>query len=140
MAEEKRPTIEELRATIGKKKIEIIPIDRGLVRAYCESIEDPNPKWQDEVPPGFLTTVMMSGSWPALGAPQPFKRAVAAGGDWEFYKRIKVGDVITTTHEFADIQDKSSDKGPRALMIFKATHTNQRGELVAITTNTMMSY
>ena len=141
MAEEKKPTIEELKATTGKAKTEeVLEIDKSILRAYCESIEDPNPRWETEAPPGFLTTVWMSGSFPALGTPLPFKRGVAGGGDWEFYKPIKAGDVITTTHEFFDIQDKSSEKGPRALLIFKATHKNQKGEIVAVTTNTMMSY
>jgi len=141
MAEEKRPTIEELKATTGKaKKEEVFEIDKSMLRAFCESIEDPNPRWQDEASPGFLTTVMMSGSFPVLKTPLPFKRGVAGGGDWEFYKPNKAGDVITTIHEFFDNQDKSSEKGPRVLLIFKATHKNQKGEIVAVTSNTMMSY
>jgi acyl dehydratase len=141
MAEEKEPTIDELRAAVGKAKTEeVLEIDKSMIRAFCESTEDTNPKWYDTAPPGLLTAVMLSGSYPALKTPMPFKRGVAGGGDWEFYKPIKAGDVITTTHEFADIQDKSSEKGPRALLIFKSTHKNQKGEIVAVVTNTMMSY
>ena len=75
-----------------------------------------------------------------LGVPLPFKRSVAGGADWEFFKPIKKGDIIHTVHEFSELQDKTSDKGPRALMVYKSTHKNQKGEVVAISTNTIMSY
>ena len=140
MTEAKKPTLEEIRKMIGKKKEEVLEIDRSLIRAYCQAIGDPSPRWRDTVPPGFLTTVVLSGSVLALNIPFPFKRGVAAGADWDYYKPIKVGDVITTTHEFAEIQDKSSEKGPRVLIIFKSTHKNQKGEVVATSTNSVMSY
>ena len=93
MAEEKRPSIEELRATLGKtKKVEILEIDKSILNAFCESIEDPNPKWKEEAHPGFLTAVWLSGSFPALQTPLPYKRGVAGGGDWDYFKPIKVGD------------------------------------------------
>ena len=140
MTEEKRPTLEEIRARIGEKREEVVEVDKSMIRAFCQCIEDPNPRWQDVAPPGFLTTVKMSGGAVAIDIPEPYKRKVAAGGEWEFYKPIKPGDIITTSHEFSDIQDKSSEKGKRALMIFKSTHKNQKGEVVAVTTGTTMSY
>ena len=140
MTEEKKPTLQEIKALIGKKKEEKLEIDKSIIRAYCQSIGDRSPKWQDTAPPGLLTTVLLSGSVIALSIPYPFKRGVAAGADWEFFKPIKAGDVITTVHEFADIQDKSSEKGPRVLIIFKSTHKNQKGELVGTSTNSVMSY
>ena len=139
MSEQKRPTFEEIKAMIGKKKVEVLEIDKSIIRNFSRCIGDPNPKWKDTAPPGLLTTVMLSGGVVALSIPLPHKRGVAAGADWEFYKPIKLGDVITTAHEFADIQDKSTEKGKRALKIFKSKHTNQKGELVAISTNSVMS-
>ena len=120
--EEKRPTWEETTALIGKKKEEVLEIDKSMLRAFCQCIGDPNPKWQDKAPPGFLTAAMFSAGGPAI--PPPYRRRVDAGGDWEFYKPIKPGDIITTIREFAEVQDKSSEKGPRALLIFKSTHKN----------------
>ena len=140
MAEEKRPTLEEIRSLIGKKKEEVLEIDKSMLRAYCRAVGDPSPKWRDTAPPAFLTAAMITSGFTALSIPAPYKRLVAAGADWEFYKPMKVGDVITTTHEFADIQDKSSEKGPRALLLCKSTHKNQKGEVVAITTSSVMSY
>jgi hypothetical protein len=39
-----------------------------------------------------------------------------------------------------ELEEKASDKGPRALMVYKSSHKNQKGELVAVSTNTIMSY
>ncbi len=140
MAEAKKPTLEEIRKLIGKKKDDVLEIDKSMLRAFNQCIGESDPKWEKTAHPGLLTAAMLSGGVLILGVPYPYKRGVAAGADWEYLKPIKVGDVITTTHEFADIQDKSSEKGPRALMIFKSTHKNQKGEVVAISTNTVMSY
>ena len=140
MAEEKLPTFEEVRAMVGRKKEVVLEIDQNMVRAFCRCIGEPESKWRKEAPPGFLTTGMMSGGRKATEIPVPYRRTVDAGADWEFHKPIEVGDIITTVHEFTDIQDKSSEKGPRALMIFKSTHKNQKGELVAVSTGRLMSF
>ena len=141
MTEEKLPTLEEVRAMVGRKTTEVVlEIDQNMVRAFCRCIGDPETKWREKAPPGFLTTAMISSGRRVLEIPVPYKRMVDAGADWEFYKPIHPGDIITTAHEFTGIQDKSSEKGPRALMIFKSTHKNQKGELVAVSTSRLMSY
>lgn len=140
MTEIKFASMDEVRTYLGKKREEQIEIDGTVIRAYCECIGDPNPNWKDVAPPGLVTTAMVSSGAMLLGVPLPFKRSVAGGADWEFFKPIKKGDIIHTTHEFSELQDKTSDKGPRALMLYKSTHRNQNGEIVAISTNTIMSY
>jgi hypothetical protein len=140
MAGEKKTTVEEIRARIGEKKEEVLEIDKSMIRAFCECIGDKNPKWRDVAPPGFITNAKVSSGGVALGIPMPYKRIVAAGGEWEFYKPIKVGDKITTVHEFHDMLDKGSEKGPRVLIVYKSTHKNQKGEVVAVTTANVMSY
>ena len=133
-------TMEEIKAMIGKKKEEVLEIDRTMVRNFCQAIGDTNPRWDNFAPPGIITNAMISSGIGQLGIPFPFKRIVAAGADWEFYKPIKIGDTITTTHEFVDLVDKSSDKGPRALLVAKSSHRNQHGDLVAVTIGNVMSY
>jgi acyl dehydratase len=140
MVERRIAPMGEIKALQGKKSKESLEIDKHMIRLLCDCIGDPNPKWKDTAPPSMITTAMISGGALALGIPLPFKRSVAAGADWDFFKPIKAGDTINTTHEFFEIQDKSSDKGPRALMVYKSTHTNQKGEVLAVSTNTIMSY
>jgi len=140
MVERRIAPMDEIKALQGKKSKESMEIDKHMIRLLCDCIEDPSPKWKDTAPPSMITTAMISGGALALGIPLPYKRSVAAGADWDFFKPIKAGDTINTTHEFFELQDKSSDKGPRALMVYKSTHTNQKGEVLAVSTNTIMSY
>ncbi|RLC95087.1 MAG: hypothetical protein DRI39_00985 [Chloroflexi bacterium] len=140
MAGPKTGTMEEIRALQGKKAEESMQIDRHMIRLLCDCIGDHSPRWKDTAPPAMIITAMVSGGAMSLGIPIPYKRSVAAGADWDFFKPIKAGDTLYTTHEFYEVQDKSSEKGPRALMVYKSTHKNQNGELVAISTNTIMSY
>ncbi len=84
----------------------MLEIDKSIIRNFSQCLGDHNPKWKAAAPPGLLTTAMLSGGVVALQIPQPYKRGVAAGADWEFYKSAKLDDVITTVHEFAYIQDK----------------------------------
>lgn len=141
MTERKLATLDEVRSYIGKKREESMEIDGTVIRSYCECIADQNPKWKEGIaPPGLVTTAMISSGAMLLGVPLPYKRSVAGGADWEFLKPINKGDKIDTSHEFIELQDKSSDKGPRALMVYRSTHKNQKGEIVAISTNTIMTY
>ncbi len=133
-------SLDEVRTYIGKKREESMEIDGTVIRAYCECIGDPNPAWKNTAPPGLVTTAMISSGAMLIGVPLLYKRSVAGGADWEFLKPIKKGDVIHTTHEFSELQEKSSDKGPRLLMVYKSSHKNQKGELVAISTNTIMNF
>lgn len=133
-------SLDEIRALTGKKSEESMEIDRHMIRLLCDCIGDSSPKWKDTALPALITTAMISGGALALGIPLPYKRSVAAGADWVFLKPIKAGDTLSTTHEFSELQDKSSDKGPRVLLLYKSTHKNQKGEVVAISTNSIMSY
>jgi len=140
MVERRIGTLDEIRALQGKKSEESMQIDKHMIRLLCECVGDPSPKWNDTAPPSMITTAMVSGGAMVLGIPIPYQRSVAAGADWDFMKPLKAGDTLNTTHEFHELQDKSSDKGPRVLMVYKSTHKNQKGEVVAVSTNTIMSY
>ncbi len=133
-------TQDEVKSYLGKSIQENMEIDGTVIRQFVECIGDTNPIWKDTAPPGLVTTAMISSGAMLIGVPLLHKRSVAGGADWEFFKPIKKGDVITTTHEFSELQDKGSEKGPRLLMIYKSSHKNQRGELVAVSTNTIMNF
>jgi len=113
MADIKFASMDEVRTYLGKKREEEIEIDGTVIRAYCECIGDPNPKWKATAPPGLVTTAMVSSGAMLLGVPLPFKRSVAGGADWEFFKPIRKGDVIHTSHEFSELQDKTSSTSRR---------------------------
>ena len=133
-------SLDEVKTYLGKKREETMEIDGTVIRAFCECIGDPNPMWKDTAPPGLVTAAMISSGAMLIGVPLLYKRSVAGGADWEFFKPIKKGDTIHTTHEFSELQEKASDKGPRLLMVYKSSHKNQKGELVAVSTNTIMNF
>ena len=133
-------TLDEVKTYLGKKREETMEIDGTVIRAFVECIGDPSPAWKNTAPPGLVTTAMISSGAMLIGVPLLYKRSVAGGADWEFFKPINKGDVINTTHEFSALEEKSSDKGPRLLMVYKSSHRNQKGELVAVSTNTIMNF
>jgi len=69
----------------------------------------------------------------------PYPGIVDGGGEWEFFKPIRPGDVLTAVNELANVEDKSSEKGKRLLISMKTVLTNQRGELVATSTGRVMN-
>ena len=131
-------SVEELQALIGKRGPETrIEIEKSMIRLYCDTIGDQNPKWKDVVPPGFLAAAIFMGE----GVPMewPYPGIVDGGGEWEFFKPIRPGDVLTAVNELANVEDKSSEKGKRLLISMKTVLTNQRGELVATSIGRVMN-
>jgi len=139
MTEASRPTIDELRSQLGKKAAPaVVGIDNSTVRLYCDAIGDTSPKWKEVAPPGLLFAAMFFGQ--GFPVDFPFAGVVDLGSEVEFMAPIRPGDVITTVTEFADLEDKSGEKGRRAFMTFRSTHKNQRDEVVAVSTSRIMSF
>ena len=139
MAQGKSPTIEELKTMIGRRAPEtVVEIHKSMFRLFCDCMGETNPKWRNVAHPGLLFEALFFGE--GLPVEFPFAGIVDLGSEIEFRKSIEPGDVITTVTEFADIQDKSGEKGRRALMTFRSTQKNQREEVVAVSTSRMMSF
>lgn len=139
MVQQKRPTLEEFRALVGVKRSEtVFEIDKSMISRFCEAVGEPNSKWQETAPPSFLIPSAFLGE--IVKTIWPYPRLVDAGADWEFYKPVRLHDVITTVSELADVQDKSGDKGQRILISLKSTYKNQDGETVAESTGRLMNF
>lgn len=131
-------SVEELKTLIGKQgRPTTYQIDKSMVRLYCDTIDDRNPRWKDRMPPGLLTAAMFMGE----GVPMewPYPGIVDAGLEQEYLKPIKPGDTITITNEVYNIEDKSSEKGKRLLISMKSTIKNQNGEVVATSVGRVMN-
>ena len=133
-------SLEEVRALEGKKVETSLVIDQHMIDLYCQCLEDNNPKWKRTSPAGLVLTPMISESAVPVGIPQPLPRAVDAGASWEILRPLRVGDTLHTTHEFVQLQDKSNEKGPRILLLYKSTHKNQQDEVVAVSTNSILFF
>ena len=145
MAEETEIT-EEMRKEVGKLlNICVTKIERSKVQMFVEATGDSNPLFQDEeytrrsghggilVPPGFLLTMQMEGRSPGFHMPYmlSLKGAIDAGGEWEFFRPVRIDDVIVVDREFTDIYQKEGSIGNMVFCEFETTYRNQRGEIVA---------
>lgn len=110
------------------------------IRHYVDGIGDPNPLYRDEeyakktryqsliAPPSWLYSVYPT--WVLQGLPGV--HAFHSGNDWEIYKPIYNGDIITPEAVFTGFEEKPSKFAGKMVMEYQeARYFNQRGELVA---------
>ena len=143
----------EMRAAIGmQSEPTVIEVEKGMIKKFAEAIEDANPLWQDEeyartarygeivAPPGFLMTVMMRGEAVELPFQLPTTRRLDGGGEWEYFRPIRPGDVITVVNRFADISEREGRAGKMIFVVTETTWRNQRNEVVARGRSTLINY
>ena len=148
---------EKLRSIIGKELptlTQVTELDRRLVANFIEAIEDPNSVWETEdfmertkreatVPSSILWTAGVSYKGRVLA---PFlselpQNGVDAGGDWEIFKPVKVGDVITARTKLSEVYERESKSMGKMLMVItETTYTNQKGEVVGTYKHNMLRY
>jgi acyl dehydratase len=136
---------------------QVYEIEKGMIRRFCEAVEDPNPLWLDETyagktnyggtvaPPTFaataiegpveemiqlLMTEMPSDVWHVDG-----------GTSYEYLQPVKVGDVISVTGKIVEIQERKGKRmGNMLYTVFELTSKNQRGEVVATSRRAFFHY
>jgi acyl dehydratase len=136
---------EEMRRAIGSLiNVNITVIEKGLIKDLVTAVGDSNPLWTDDeyartcgwgasvVPPSLFLTVRLDGSSPTSCIPfeLPLKRPLDGGGEWEFYKPVRVGDVVVTTRKLVDVYERQSKMGTLLFVTFESTYMNQKGETV----------
>jgi len=144
---------DEIRAFVGMRfEPAVIEIEKGMITRFAEAIEDPNPLWQDEeyarssryggivAPPGFLMSLMMRGPTMELPFELPVTRVLDGGGDWEYFKPIRPGDVLTVVTKLVDIREREGRMGTMVFMVSEITWRNQRNEFVARSRGTSIRY
>ena len=145
---------EQMRAAIGvESEPSIREVEKGAIRRFAEAVGDPNPLYHDEesaakskhgamiCPPSFFGWVVRSGRT-ARTFESPFTRVFNGGNEYEFFKPIKAGDVLTTTSKIADMYERQGgpQTGRMLFTISETTFKNQDGEIVAKSRGTGISY
>ena len=116
---------------------EVYEIEKGMVRKFVEAIEDPNPRWREEAPPTFAAALVPAKLVQAiLNARTPLKRILNGASELEYFKPIKIGDVISVTGSLTRLRQVQGQEGTSLFMITEVTCTNQRGEVVVKGRNT----
>lgn len=153
---------EELQKKIGTEgKPVTLEIDKGLIRRYVEAVGDTNPLWQDVeyarstryggiiAPPWLLCALMAT--FPIVSQSKTLPSAVPevtlprehildGGGEWEFFLPLSVGDTITSRTRLANVFERQGRIGLMLFFVYETSYTNQRGELVARSSSTLINY
>jgi len=125
--------------------VHITQIEPYHIWSYVEAVADDSPlratpelarqnKYTGRiVPPGVLIEMQMEGDSPDNYWPfaDPLPNRVDGGGEWWFYKPVRVGDTITSPRKVVDFQEKEGRLGTMGFYTLEIEYLNQRNELVA---------
>jgi acyl dehydratase len=129
-----------------------MPIEWGKVREFARAIKDPNPLYFDPerarrelggipIPVTFLQTGAFwtdADSSPGFGG-FDLRRILHGEQEFEYFKPIFVGDVLTGTTKVADVYEKEGGRGGKmTFLVTEIEYINQRGEQVAISRSTLI--
>ncbi len=142
---------EEMKKVIGvPTEPTVIEIDKSAIVRFCEAIGDSNPMWLDEdyarrgpnggmvAPPSFLAAARMAGIRPNV--PHNLKRVLDGGGEWELYRPVRPGDVLTVTTKVVELFEREGKMGRMLFAVRETTWKNQTNELVATARGTYINY
>ena len=140
---------EKMKKMIGgeiSSLVQTTEIDRTLVNNFIWAVEDPNSMWRGEeydrvtekydggkAPQGIIYTAGVSykGYVMAEFDSELPPSGADVGGEWEIFKPVKVGDVITSRPRLAEVYERDSKSLGRVLVIVLDTaYTDQDGALV----------
>ena len=131
-------------------------VEKGAIRRYADAVGDDNPLYNDEeharksrygciiAPPGFFgwakkTISSSEGLVGLIGAmiEAGYAGILDGGMAYDFYLPVRVGDTLVVSPKVADIALK---EGKTKMMIirFEASYTNQNGDLVAKSYQTLI--
>lgn len=155
-------TLEDMQQYIGTEAPpHVVHIEKELVQRYVDAVQDGNPLWSDEsyagatrwegtiVPPYIFCALMTitkcsseSGvvPVPAPNVPLPRKNVLEGEETWEFFAPLRVGDTVTSRVRLDDVKVREGRLGEMFIMTYAAETVNQRGELIARSSNTIVNY
>jgi len=129
-------------------------VEAGAVRRYLQAMGEPierytAPDRPDElvhVPPLFLQVLGrqplgtpppredgLGGTMEANEPDLPLRRAVVAGGEWEFYRPVRIGERITIQMRIANIERKTGrQSGEMYLLTKEMLFLDAAGQPVAV--------
>ena len=78
------------------------------------------------------------GQYKGLAVPGIVGRTLAGSAQTEFFTPVRVGDIVTERERVAAIDEKNGRSGKLILVTLSSDYTNQRGELIARGTSTLI--
>jgi len=155
-------TLEELKRKIGTAAEPIrFDIERGLIARFVQAVGDSNPLWQNEeyarktgyggiVAPPWLLCALMTVSLPdsrprsvplpVPEVPPPREHILDGGEEWEFFLPMRLGDTITSRSKLVNVFEREGRLGKMLFFVYQTSYANQRSELVARCSSTLINY
>jgi len=145
---------DEMRSMIGiESEPSVYEIEKEPIRRWAEATGNPNPLYNDEeyakskgyrsiiAPPGFVENY----DYPIkAGKRRPLShistRTLNGGNEYEFFKPVQAGDVLTATSKLVQLFEREGRLGKMMFMVYEDTCKNQKGELVTKARWTGISY
>ncbi|MFF2528032.1 MaoC family dehydratase N-terminal domain-containing protein [Brevibacillus sp. NPDC058079] len=131
-----------------------MPVEKGKIKELALAIGDDNPIYYDlevakkegydgiPIPPTFLQVIDL---WGGMGSVEKMEklglklaRVLHGQQSYEYLGDIVAGDVLSVTSKVVDAETKTGSSGSMDLVTSENQYRNQRGELVAITRNTIV--
>jgi len=131
-------------------------VEKGAIRRYADAVGDNNPLYYDEeyakktkyggiiAPPGFFgwakkTISSSEGLIGLIGAmiEAGYAGILDGGMAYDFYLPVRVGDTLVGSPKVADIALKEG-KTKMMILRFETSYTNQNGDLVAKSYQTLI--
>ena len=126
-------------------------IEKGKIREFAEAIGDDNPIYYDleaakkegfdgiPIPITFLQVVDLWGGYSFQEKVEKLKlnpvKILHGEQEYEFFKTIYAGDVLTVTAKVTHVDTKQGSSGGMDLITTEHRYVNQHDELVAISKN-----
>jgi acyl dehydratase len=149
-------TYEQARAMVGTSGgVEVAdkPVTAALIRYFCAMVQDANASyWDDEfarrhwgaliAPPAMLLTWLLATDWRPGGAeprtmllakvPLPGTTVVSVGTDTEFFRPVRVGDLLQMEETLIDVSErKTTALGDGHFLTTESLFRLEDGTLVA---------
>jgi peroxisomal enoyl-CoA hydratase 2 len=128
-----------------------MPIEWSKVREFARAIRDPNPAYFDPelakmeaggipIPPTFLqVAAFWQDSESVPTASFDLRRILHGEQEFEFFKPIFVGDMLTGTARISDVFEREGGRGGKmTFMVTEIEYKNQKGEKVALARGTLI--
>nr|WP_256436628.1 MaoC family dehydratase N-terminal domain-containing protein [Brevibacillus sp. HB1.1] len=131
-----------------------MPVEKGKIKELALAIGDDNPIYYDleaakkegydgiPIPSTFLQVIDL---WGGMGSVEKMEklglklaRVLHGQQSYEYLGDIVTGDVLSVTSKVVDAETKTGSSGSMDLVTSENQYRNQRGELVAITRNTIV--
>lgn len=146
---------DEMRSMIGvESEPSVFEIEKEPIRRWAEAIGDPNQLYRDEeyakkkgyrsiiAPPGFVAQYAypVKAGQARIRFRSPFARMLNGGNEYEFFKPVQAGDILTATTKLVEIYQREGRMGKMLFIINETTFKNQDGEVVTKARGTGISY